>query len=66
MEVVAKTRKVGGSLMISIPKAVVEKEDLKSDQLVKVRIEPVLKSGFGIVRDLPSFKKSDRFRGQLE
>lgn len=67
MESLTKTRKVGGSLMITIPKQVVELEDLHADELVRIKIQKIKKSGFGISKGKGvKFTKEDKFRGQLE
>ena len=66
MMALSKTRKIGGSLVVTIPKIVVEQKGLVADQAVKIQIEKVKKSGFGISKGLPRFTKADRFRGQLE
>jgi len=66
MEAITKTRKIGGSLIVTIPKTIVEHEGLIEDQIVIINIEKVKKSGFGISKNKTSFKKADKFRGQLE
>jgi len=67
-ETVSKTRKVRGSLMVTIPKAVVESEGFAEDQLVAITIKKVKTSGFGMFKGQigGSFTKKDKFRGQLE
>ncbi len=66
MEVLTKTKKVGGSLMITIPKAVVEQEQLKENQTVTIEIKRTKVSGFGIRKGIAPFSKEDKFKGQLE
>ncbi|HZX12634.1 MAG TPA: hypothetical protein VFE88_04230 [Candidatus Nanoarchaeia archaeon] len=66
MEALAKTRKLGGSLIVTIPKMVVENENLREDELVKIEIKKVKKSGFGLFKGLGKFTKEDKFKGQLE
>jgi antitoxin component of MazEF toxin-antitoxin module len=44
----AKTRKVGGSLMITIPKEVVEQEDIHAGELVELVVKKARKNAFGI------------------
>jgi hypothetical protein len=66
MENLAKTRKIGGSLVVTIPKLVVEEEGLKADQTVKIDIKKVKKSGFGMFKGIGPFSKKDKFIGQLE
>lgn len=66
MKIIGKTRKIGGSLVVTIPKIVVEEENLRPDQAVKLDIQKLRKSGFGIFPKLNSFSKEDKFYGQLE
>ncbi len=66
MESITKTRKIGGSLIVTIPKTIVEQEGLIENQLVKIEIQKLSKSGFGMLKGLGSFTKKDKFKGQLE
>ena len=66
METLAITRKIGGSLAITIPKTIVEKEGLHENQLVQLEIKKVRKCGFGMFKSLKPFTKEDKLRGQLD
>ena len=66
METITKTRKIGGSLVVTIPKAVVDEERLRENQTVRIDIRKIRKSGFGISKGLPPFSKEDKFKAQLE
>lgn len=66
METLIKTRKIGGSLAVTIPHEIVEHENLTENEIVKISIEKVKKSGFGMFKNLGSFTKEDKFKGQLE
>ena len=66
MEVLTKTRKIGGSLVVTIPNNIVKDQNLKEGQSVIIEIKNIKKSGFGISKGLASFSKEDKFRGQLE
>ncbi len=56
---VVKARKVGGSIMVRVPKEVVEQEDIKPGELVEVQIRKARKSAFGIFPNLPPFTRED-------
>jgi len=56
----AKTRKVGGSLVVTIPKEIVELERLHESELVEIHIKKVKKSYRGILRGISPLKKSDK------
>ena len=65
METLSRIRKVGGSLMVTIPKNVVEEQGLAEDELVHMIVKKAKKSGFGLYK-LGKFTKEDKFKGQLE
>lgn len=64
--ILAKTRRLGGSLIVTLPKALVEKEGLHEDQLIEVNVRKVRKSGFGMCKGLGTFTKEDKLRSKLE
>ena len=66
METITKTRKIGGSLVITIPRTIVEQEGLTENQMVKIEIKKFKKSGFGMFPGIGPFSKEDKFKGQLE
>ncbi|MBI2573743.1 AbrB/MazE/SpoVT family DNA-binding domain-containing protein [Candidatus Woesearchaeota archaeon] len=66
METISKTRKIGGSLMVTIPREIVEEEGLVENQTVKIEIRKLAKSGFGLCKGMGSFSKESKLRGQLE
>ena len=65
MEVLTRTRRIGGSLIITIPKEIVREESLKEDELVGIKIEKIKKSGFGILKGMRSFSKEDELDTEL-
>ena len=44
----AKARRVGGSLMVTIPKEVVEQEDIREGELIEVEVKKAKKSWLGV------------------
>jgi len=54
-----KTRKVGGSLVVTLPKELVESEKIKEGEILEVTVKKVRKDGFGVFRDMRSFTVSD-------
>ncbi|MEK6973653.1 MAG: AbrB/MazE/SpoVT family DNA-binding domain-containing protein [Nanoarchaeota archaeon] len=66
MEALTKTRKIGGSLVVTIPKEIVEQEGLVENQAVRIDVKKMKKSGFGMFKSLGTFTKKDKFVGQLE
>ena len=59
MESVTKLRKVGGSIIATVPKKIIELEGLLPGQTVKISVEKIRKSGFGALRGIGSFTKED-------
>lgn len=66
MEALTKTRKIGGSLVATIPKILVDEEDLREEEAILIQVHKLPKSGFGISKSKTSFSREDKFRGQLE
>ena len=58
--VTARTKKVGGSLMVTLPKPVVDLLDLKEDELVELVVQRPRKSYLGVLRGIGPFSESDR------
>ena len=59
MESVTRLRKVGGSIVATVPKHVIELEGFVPGQMVKIKLEKVKKSGFGALKGIGSFTKED-------
>jgi antitoxin component of MazEF toxin-antitoxin module len=61
METIQKTTKIGGSVMVRIPKDIIELEQIKPGEMVKLNIQKFKKSWFGAFPKLTDFnKKEDR------
>lgn len=59
MEGITKLRKVGGSIVATVPKKVIELEGLIPGQTVKIKVEKIKKSFFGAAKGIGSFTKED-------
>jgi len=59
-----KTRAVGGSLIVTIPKEVAEAEGLKEGELVEIEVEKVRKSFFGAAKGVGPFTKEDELKAR--
>jgi antitoxin component of MazEF toxin-antitoxin module len=60
-EAVVRARKLGGSLVVTIPKDIVEDEGIKEGEALKLTIEKVRKDWFGAFKGLGPFTKEDEF-----
>lgn len=56
---VTKTRRVGGSLVVTIPKKLIESKKIKEGELVEISIKKVKIDGFGTFRRLKPFTAED-------
>ena len=67
MLTIQKARKVGGSVMVRIPKEIVEMENIKEGEAVQIDIKKARRDFFGISRGLSPYKKEeDRTRSKYE
>ena len=66
MEVLTKTRRLGGSIIVTIPRTIVVEEDLRENQSLIIEVKKLRKSGFGMFKGIGPFKKEDKFRGQMD
>ena len=66
-QVISKTRKVGGSLVITIPSEIVQIEQLQPEQWVEIEVKKQKKDYFGALKGIGSYRrKEDRAKGQLD
>lgn len=56
-----KARRLGGSIVVRIPKEIVEQEGIAAGETVGISIKKVKKSWFGAFKGLKPFKKEDEF-----
>jgi len=56
---VVKTRRIGGSLMVTIPREVVEQEDIREGELLEVEVRKARRSFFGITPGIGPFTRED-------
>ena len=66
MEIIAQTRKIGGSLVVTLPKLAVKQEGLTVNQVVRVEIKKIKNNGFGLFHGIGPFQKESKFKGQME
>ena len=60
MESITVLRKVGGSLMATVPKRLIDAEGLVDGQIVTINVQKLKKSFFGAGKGVGSFSKEDR------
>ena len=65
-ETIQQARKVGGSLMVRIPKDIVVFQGIREGEFVQVSVQRLRKDYFGVQPKLSSFKKEDRLHSKQE
>jgi hypothetical protein len=58
-ECLAKTRKVGGSLVVTLPKELVEAKKIKEGEIIQINVKKIRKDGFGILKGVGPFTVED-------
>jgi len=57
-----RSRKVGGSIVVSIPKEVTEQEGIREGELVEIDVRKARKDWFGSLKGVGSFSKEEELR----
>ena len=58
-ECLAKTRKVGGSLVVTLPKELVEANKIKEGEIIEISVKKLRKDGFGVLKGVGPFTAQD-------
>ena len=61
-----KTRKVGGSIVVTLPKEIVDLEQIKENEYVEITVKKCRKDGFGILKGMAPFTVEDELKSSLE
>jgi antitoxin component of MazEF toxin-antitoxin module len=59
METLVKAKQVGGSLMVTIPKGLVEEEGIRPGDLLRVDVEKARKDWFGAFKGLKPMTREE-------
>ena len=65
-QTIQRAKKIGGSLMIRIPKDIVDIEGIHEGEAVEIEIKKVRKDWFGAMPGLSPFTKKDRMKSKYE
>lgn len=57
-----KTRKVGGSIVVTLPKTLVETQKIKENQYIEITVKKCRKDGFGILKGMAPFTVEDELK----
>ncbi len=58
----AKTRKVGGSIVITLPKELVQTQKIRENEFVEVTVKKCRKNGFGVLKGMAPFTVEDELK----
>jgi hypothetical protein len=58
----AKTRKVGGSIVVTLPKELVAAQKIRENEFVEITVKKWRKDGFGLLRGMAPFTVEDELK----
>jgi antitoxin component of MazEF toxin-antitoxin module len=61
-----KTRKVGGSIVVTLPKELVETQQIKPNMYVEITVKKCRIDGFGALKGMAPFTLEDELKSSLE
>ena len=65
MKALTRTRTIGGSLVVTIPREIVKEESLREGELVEIEVGKIRKSGFGLLKGIRKFTKEDELDTEI-
>jgi len=65
LKTLARTRRIGGSLVVTIPIELVKEEQIEENELIEISVKKPRKSYFGALKGIGSFTKKDRMKDRL-
>ncbi len=65
LKTLAKTRRIGGSIVVTIPANIVQNEQIQEDEVVELEVRKLRKNYFGALKGIGSFKKEDRMEDRI-
>ncbi len=57
-----KNRKVGGSIVVTLPKELVETQNIREKEYIEVTVKKCRKNGFGTLNGMKSFTVDDELK----
>jgi len=65
MKILTRTRGIGGSLVVTIPREIVREKSIVENELLEIDVEKLEKSGFGMLKGIGKFTKEDKLDTEL-
>jgi hypothetical protein len=57
-----KTRKVGGSIVVTLPKELVDTQKIRENEYVEITVKKCRKDGFGLFKGMAPFTVEDELK----
>ncbi len=57
-----RTRRVGGSLIVTLPKELVETQKIKENEFLEISVKKCRKKGFGALKGMTPFTVEDELK----
>lgn len=57
-----ETRKVGGSIVVTLHKELLETQKIKENEYVEITVKKCRKDGFGVFKGMTTFKVEDELK----
>ncbi len=61
MVIITKTRKVGGSIVVTLPKEIVDQKMLLPEEYVEIELKKIKKDYFGAFKGIGRFKGHEKW-----
>jgi hypothetical protein len=65
LKLLAKTRRIGGSIVVTIPSNVIKNEQIQENEIVELEVKKLRKNYFGALKGIGSFKREDRMEDRI-
>lgn len=62
IKALARTRQIGGSLVVTIPAEIVRTQQIRENEVVELEVKKRKKNYFGALKGIGSFTKKDRMQ----
>ena len=63
---IARTRRIGGSLVITIPAEVIKEQQIDENEIIEIKVRKRRIDGFGMLKGIGSYKREeDRMKDRI-
>ena len=63
MDAIVKTREVGGSLVVTIPREIVKAEEIIANEMIEIEVGKLRRDFFGALKGIGPFTEADELTG---